>query len=260
MQLHYKVSGTGPPLIILHGLFGMLDNWQTVARALENNFTVYLIDQRNHGKSPHIATHTYPEMAADLASFFSQHSISSAYVTGHSMGGKTAMQFALDYPEKVKKIIVVDMGVKRYPGGHDAIFDALQSFDPGHISTRSEAEKMLMHRIPDQGTRQFVLKNLTREQDGTYHWKFNLPALTENYISGILAPVTGSPSAIPALFIRGENSNYIPDSDWNGIQKLFPVSALVTISGAGHWVHADRPLQLINEISLFLQADLFNFR
>ncbi|MBC8047997.1 MAG: alpha/beta fold hydrolase, partial [Fimbriimonadaceae bacterium] len=162
MQLNFVKSGSGEALIILHGLFGMLDNWKSVSKELENYFTVYLIDQRNHGKSPHTPEHSYKLMSADLFEFFTHQNISSAKIIGHSMGGKTAMQFALDHPSLIQKLIIVDMGIKRYSGGHDNIFDALFSVDLSKIHYRSDAEKILLDKIPDFSTRQFVLKNITR--------------------------------------------------------------------------------------------------
>lgn len=254
MYLHYKKSGTGPPLVILHGLFGMLDNWQTIAKHLESRFTIYLIDQRNHGRSPHTEDHSYQLMAEDLYDFFQQQHINKAIIMGHSMGGKTAMQFAINHPSMIEKLIVVDMGIKRYPGGHDSIFDALQAFDTTAVTKRSEAEAMLSTTIPDAGVRQFVLKNLTRNPDASYQWKFNLPTLVKNYEENILAPITiEHPCNIPALFIRGENSNYIGDNDWPAIQLVFPAAELKTISNAGHWVHADQPEALLKEVLHFLQ-------
>ncbi|MFN3939804.1 MAG: alpha/beta fold hydrolase [Chitinophagales bacterium] len=254
MKLHYKVSGNGEPLIILHGLFGMLDNWQTIANALEKDFAVYLIDQRNHGRSPHDPVHTYAAMANDLYAFFIQTGISSAHILGHSMGGKTAMQFALMHPNEVKKLIVVDIGMKRYAGGHNAIFDALLSVDLSQIHYRSDAEKILLERIPDFGVRQFLLKSLQRNPDGTYQWKFNLHGLKENYEPNILAEISAMHVFNgEVLFIKGENSDYLNPSDFTDIQLLFPNAKMQEIPGTGHWVHADQPEKLIACIKEFLK-------
>ena len=253
MQLNYKILGQGEPLIILHGVFGMLDNWQSIAKVLEHRYTLYLIDQRNHGRSPHVDEHSYKAMAADLKQFMWQQGIPKSNIMGHSMGGKTAMQFALDYPEMVNKLIVVDIGVKNYNGGHDTIFEALQSVDVSLISNRQEAEIQLSNYIQDYGVKQFLLKNLTREPDGSYHWKFNLKALFDNYDAHILTNVSSDfPFDGETLFIRGANSNYILDTDWPQIQQLFPLATLATINDAGHWVHADQPAQLIELVKAFL--------
>ena len=253
MVLNFKTLGQGKPLIILHGLFGMLDNWQSVAKVLEHDFTLYLVDQRNHGKSPHTAQHSYKLMAEDLRDFMLREGIPQSNILGHSMGGKTAMQFALDFPEMVNKLIVVDMGVKRYDGGHDIIFDALHSVDVSLITNRQQAEIQLSKYIEDYGVKQFLLKNLTREPDGSYRWKFNLKALFDNYDANILTNITSDfPFDGETLFIRGAKSNYILDADWPQIQQLFPLATLATINDAGHWVHADQPAKLIELVRSFL--------
>ncbi len=253
MKLNYKLYGSGPPLIILHGLFGMLDNWKSIGKNLEDSFTVYLIDQRNHGKSPHTSEHSYKLMSDDLKAFFELHQISKAHIIGHSMGGKTAMQFALDQPEKVNSLIVIDMGIKTYPAGHDIIFDALKSIDIKEINNRKEAQDLLAEKISDFGVLQFLLKNLTRNLDGSYQWKFNLDSLSTNYDSEILVSILSIKSFKgKTLFIRGENSNYILNEDWDSIQEIFPNSKLLTIKNAGHWVNADQPDELIKEVKLFL--------
>lgn len=253
MKLHYKVSGQGEPLVILHGLFGMLDNWQTIANNLEQDFTVYLVDQRNHGRSPHSEVHTYPAMANDLYDFFIQTGITSANILGHSMGGKTAMQFALTHPNEVKKLIVVDIGIKRYSGGHDEIFEALLSVDLTQVHYRSDAEKILVERIPDFGVRQFLLKSLQRNHDGTYQWKFNLHTLKENYESNILTEISAMHVFTgETLFVKGGNSDYLSQSDFADIQLLFPIAKLIEVPNAGHWVHADQPQKLVELIRTFI--------
>ena len=253
MELNYIKSGSGYPIIILHGLFGMLDNWKTIARSLEEKFTVYLIDQRNHGKSPHTPEHSYQLMADDLSVFFTHHQISKAHIIGHSMGGKTAMQFALQHPEKVNKLIIVDMGIKRYPGGHDSIFDALQSIDLKTIHSRKDAEILMADKLSDITVQQFLLKNLSRNVNGSYRWKFNLEALSANYDDEILAPVkvlntfTGD-----VLFVRGENSKYIVNEDWDDIQKVFPNAILKIVEDSGHWVHAEQPEAFLHIVLTFI--------
>ena len=253
LHLNFIKSGNGYPVVILHGLFGMLDNWKTIARSLEENFSVYLIDQRNHGKSPHTDAHSYKLMAEDLYTFFIQHKITSAHIIGHSMGGKTAMQFALDHPEKVNKLIVVDMGIKRYQGGHDEIFDALKSVDLTKIKARKDAEQQLSEKVDDPGVQQFLLKNLSGIPGGNYHWKFNLDALFANYETEILTGIgEGRNYAGEVLFVRGELSKYIRDEDWESIQSVFPKAKLLTVKDSGHWVHAEKPKELLEIIITFL--------
>ncbi|MEY3367568.1 MAG: hypothetical protein RI973_723 [Bacteroidota bacterium] len=254
MELNYKEFGQGEPVLILHGLFGTLDNWQTMARQLAQDYTVYILDQRNHGRSPHADTHDYPEMAEDLLRFMEQHWMySGACVIGHSMGGKTAMQLALKHPELVKKLVVVDIAPRAYPGNHHEIFDALQSLDLDKIGSRAEADEALARNIREEDVRLFLMKNLTRSKEGGYEFKMNLPVLQRNY-DHILAAVEGDqPFEGPALFIRGGRSRHIIDADEADILRLFPHARMATIEHAGHWVHADAPAELLALIQGFLK-------
>ncbi len=252
MELNFKTFGHGDPIIILHGLFGTLDNWQTIARHLANHHSVYIVDQRNHGRSPHMAEMDYPAMAEDLKHFLERHWIYKTHIIGHSMGGKTAMQFALDFPDMVDKLVVVDIAPKTYPGGHEAIFEALFAVKPDEIQDRSQAENILAGRIPDNGVVQFLLKNLSRSKHGGYEWKMNLPVILKDYPK-ILAGINSDEKfEKPVLFIRGAKSNYIQDEDWPGILRLFPDARLQTIENAGHWVHADAPDALLKSVEHFL--------
>lgn len=245
LELNYKTFGQGYPVIILHGLFGTLDNWQTIARQLADHFTVYIPDQRNHGRSPHIDEINYPVLSEDLRHFMESHWIYKAHIIGHSMGGKTAMQFALDHGDMVDKLVVVDIAPKAYAGGHEEIFAALTSLDLQAIDSRQQAEVLLKRRIPEQGTLQFLMKNLSRDKDGRFVWKMNLKALYRHYLE-LTAAVTGQePFEGPALFIRGERSPYILDEDLTDIRRLFPRATLATVPNAGHWVHADQPEALL---------------
>ena len=251
MELFSREFGQGRPIIILHGLFGFSDNWQTVAKSLAEDHLVITPDLRNHGRSPHVATHSYTEIAEDLRQFMEEHWIFSSAFVGHSMGGKAAMQMALDHPDMVERLIVVDMEPGVSVSNHDTIFDALFALDLDSIASRKEAEIFLQERITDIGTLQFLLKNITRNPDGKYTWKMNLSTLHRHY-ADILAPVKGVPYEKPALFIRGGKSDYIRDEEWPGVLQLFPNARLVTIDGAGHWVHADKPAELIALIKDFL--------
>ena len=181
MELNYKSFGEGYPIIILHGLFGTLDNWQTIAKKLAANYSVYIVDQRNHGRSPHNAIFDYAVMADDLQVFMENQWIYEAHIIGHSMGGKTAMQFALTFPDLVNQLVVVDIAPKAYEGGHQAIFEALFSLDLSVIRNRKQADAILKEQVPDFGVRQFLLKNLTNDKKGGYKWKMNLPVIYQNY-------------------------------------------------------------------------------
>jgi pimeloyl-ACP methyl ester carboxylesterase len=254
MELNYKSFGQGPPLIILHGLFGTLDNWQTLAKRWADKHTVFLVDQRNHGRSPHLPEHNYPAMAEDLRSFMEANWMYEAHIMGHSMGGKTAMQFALTYPDMVDKLIIVDIAPKSYQGGHEEIVDALNELRLPEIEERSQADALLAERIDDYGVRQFLLKNLSRSKEGGYRWKMNLPVLTSDY-EAILQNIKGDEVFDgPTLFIRGEKSNYIGADELPLLRSYFSQAELATIKDAGHWVHAEQPAALFNRVDTFLQA------
>ncbi len=252
MELNFKQFGQGDPLIILHGLFGMLDNWQTIAKKLAEDHTVFILDQRNHGRSPHDPEFDYKIMAEDLQCFMEQQWIYNAHIIGHSMGGKTAMQFALDYPEMVDKLVVVDIAPKKYAGGHQLIFEALLSLDLDAIENRKDAESKIMEKIPQFSVRQFLLKNLSRKKEGGYAWKMNLEAIHNNY-QNILGNISGEGVDIPSLFIRGGKSDYIQDDDFPKIQEFFPNSEFQTIEESGHWVHAQKPMELLESIRNFIR-------
>ena len=251
MKLNYKVYGKGDPVIILHGLFGTLDNWRTIAGKLENNFTLFLIDQRNHGRSPHDPNMSIQYMADDLYHFMDDHSILSAHIVGHSMGGKTAMQFAINHPEKVNKLAVIDIAPKKYPAGHDEIFKALFAVDLEKIQSRSEAEEAMRPHIYREDVLLFLMKNLTRNEAGGFEWKMNLPVLYQNYASLIDQIEHDQPHLGDTLFIRGEKSDYILDQDFHNIRDIFPRSKVVTIPQAGHWVHAEQADLLVKELQNF---------
>ena len=251
MNLNHKIIGSGDPLVVLHGLFGMLDNWQSLGKRFGESRMAILLDQRNHGKSPHAPAVDYPTLAEDLSEFLESNWIHQADVLGHSMGGKTAMQFALSYPDKVNRLIVVDMGVGASARGHDVIFAAMDSIPLDEDLRREEIDELLARKIPQRGVRLFLMKNLRRKKTGGYAWKMNLPALQAGY-EDILAAIDGEPFTKPTLFIRGERSNYIMDDDWPGIQQLFPNAELATVKGAGHWVHAEAPDEVYQLTEKFL--------
>jgi len=250
-NLYSREFGSGSPVLILHGLFGFSDNWQTIAKGLADKHLVVTPDLRNHGRSPHLPEHSYPLMAEDLRAFMEEHWMFHAAVVGHSMGGKVAMQLALTHPDSVERLVVVDMEPRQADDNHSDIFRALLGMDLSKMTARTEAEAYLSEHIPDFGTRQFLLKNITREDDGTFAWKMNLPVLWDNY-DNVLASVNGEPYDKPALFVRGSRSNYVQDSEWPHIKALFPQAELVTIEDAGHWVHADKPGELLGVLRGFL--------
>lgn len=253
MQLHFKESGRGRAVILLHGLFGSADNWHPIALRLAESFQVFTMDQRNHGQSPHSDEMNYPLMAADVDEFMRARGLGSAAVIGHSMGGKTAMQFALQFPQRVEQLIVADMSPRAYAAAHEKIIAAQLALDLKSFSTRQEIEDALAPEIPNLTLRRFLLKNLGRNAAGKFFWKINLRGIAENYLK-LGEPVSASASfEKPVLFIRGEKSNYLKPEDEPLIRKLFPQSEIQTIAGAGHWVHADKPEEFLRLVLDFLQ-------
>lgn len=255
MSLNYKTYGEGPPLIILHGLFGMLDNWKTIATQLASEYSIYLLDLRNHGRSPHFPSHTYAEMAEDISQWMEENWIYEAYVLGHSMGGKAAIQLAYEYPDLVEKLIVVDIAPKQYSGGHESIISALQSVPIDDITSRGEVEAHLATTIDNRGVILFLMKNLTRKKEGGFTWKMNLDVLAAGYEDQIMnAPKYISQIETPTMFIAGGNSGYITEDDKVMISDLFTEVSHTAIPDAGHWVHADKPSELIKTVKIFLNS------
>ncbi|WP_281542410.1 alpha/beta fold hydrolase [Maribacter aestuarii] len=253
--LSSKIIGQGKPLCILHGFLGMSDNWKTLGSSYsENGFEVHLIDQRNHGRSFHSRDFNYDILAEDLSAYLKFHEIKSTFLIGHSMGGKTAMQFACLYPDKVTKLIVADIAPKYYPPHHDYIIDALNKMDVENIISRNEADEQLGKYIPDFGTRQFLLKNLYRADGKQLKFRFNLPVL-----SGKMEEVGENISSTdrydgPTLFLKGDRSEYVVDNDFLEIKKHFPKASLKTISNAGHWLHAENPDEFLEKSLKFLNS------
>jgi pimeloyl-ACP methyl ester carboxylesterase len=254
MQLHSKETGQGTPLLLLHGLFGSSDNWYYLSQTFAVHYRVFAFDQRNHGQSPHSPEMNYSLLADDLAEFMAAHNLSSAIVLGHSLGGKTAMQFALQYPALVEKLIVADMAPRAYAPSHHKIFAALLALDLSAYPGRSQMEETLAADIPSLLLRRFLLKNLGRDQSGKFFWKINLPALAENY-ARLREPIASpTPYLKPTLFICGGQSNYVTPADEPLIHQLFPNARIETIPEASHWLHADQPGEFARHVLNFLAA------
>ena len=251
MELNFKKVGDGEPLIILHGLFGSLDNWLTLAKKLGQHFEVYLVDARNHGQSPHSEEFNYDVMADDLYEFLMQHNIIDPIILGHSMGGKTAMQFAMNYPTRLIKLIVVDIAPKPYPVHHTSIITGMRALNFNKIKTRKVADEQLSRHINDSSTRQFLLKNLYWVEKEKLAWRFNLPVIDRDIeiIGQGLQNIETFEK--PALFIRGKKSNYITENDYVPISSIFTNSSIKSID-SGHWVHAEKPEEFLNLLTSFL--------
>ncbi|MBW6478245.1 MAG: alpha/beta fold hydrolase [Bacteroidales bacterium] len=253
MELNYQHEGSGHPLIILHGLFGMLDNWISLSRKLAENFSVYTVDQRNHGRSQKHIVFNYHAMVDDLLEFMETHELESAFLLGHSMGGKTVMQFSFDYPEKVDKLIVADISPEEYNHNHDRLIEAMLSVDLSKYSSRSEVDKDLKEKIDNPRIRQFLLKNLYWKDRSSLGWKTNLEVIQENLPEIFRALDSEHPFKKPTLFIRGAESNYITDLHIPRIKELFPNSEIGTIDDASHWLHAEKPDEFLKITERFLK-------
>ncbi|HNQ36448.1 MAG TPA: alpha/beta fold hydrolase [Prolixibacteraceae bacterium] len=262
VKLHFRREGEGEPLVILHGLYGSSDNWLGVSRKLSSKYTVWAVDLRNHGRSPHHPEHTYKAMRDDLAAFFETHRLEPAVLLGHSMGGKVAMYFAADYPQMVKKLIVADIAPRDYLELeeesqyflHRNILLALQEIDLSQYTERARVEERLAEKIGDPRIIGFLMKNTARDlHTHRLKWRLNAPALydhLEEIVAGVnprwlddRIPIT----SYPVVFIRGLNSPYITDHDIPVIRTIYPEARIVDIPDAGHWLHAEQP-------ELFLQA------
>jgi len=252
MKLNYKVYGEGRPVVILHGLFGMLDNWQTFAKQLMADYKVILVDQRNHGRSPQSEEFAYPLLAADLNELLEDMGIDSTVLIGHSMGGKAAIQTAHDFPNKISKLMVVDITAKTYSPGHLEIFEAVLSLDIANLSNRREADEHLSTKIDNIGVRQFLLKNLSRHPEGGYRWKANFQVLHDRYDNMLSSPDLHNVIDVETLFVRGEKSGYITVHDEVEIQEQFSNAQVKSIN-AGHWIHAEKPKELLEMVDNFLE-------
>ena len=251
MKLHYKIYGEGEPLIIIHGLFGMLDNWQTLGKKWAENYQVILVDLRNHGHSPWDDEHTYQVMMEDLEELTDDLFLEDINILGHSMGGKLAMKFAQKFPQLMNKLIVADIGPKKYPVHHHQILEGLNSVPIEKVKSRQEVQSYLEKHIHELSTIQFFLKNLFWKEKGLLDWRFNLKSLTNN-IQFVGEDLLAGHFDHSTLFIRGGISNYILDSDWKDIQQSFPASELATVPNAGHWLHAENPSLFFQLVSEFL--------
>jgi pimeloyl-ACP methyl ester carboxylesterase len=253
MKLFFREQGSGQPLIILHGLLGSSDNWLTQAKLLAPHAHVYYLDQRNHGLSPKSDEHSYALMTEDLLEFMDDQSLQSAVVMGHSMGGKVAMNLALQNPGRVSKLIVVDIAPKAYPISHDHIMEGLMAIPVASLQSRNQADDILSRYVPEPDVRQFLLKNLSRNPHGGFTWKANvavlnatLPQIVDNI------PAAGNYSG-PTLFIRGQRSDYVTEADKPAIHRHFPNATLVTLE-TGHWVQAENPQAFVDAVIPFLNG------
>ena len=259
VELHHQISGKGEPLILLHGLFGSLDNLGVVARGLQDNWQIHALDQRNHGKSSHADTMTYPEMADDVLAYMDAQGLERATILGHSMGGKVAMQLALNAPGRITGIIVADISPVTYRPRHDFVLEGLKAVDTEALKSRQDADRTLSEYVEEAGVRQFLLKNLMpipadekNDSGARYRWRLNLPVIDRSYVDLSAAPEGEGPYEGPVLFIKGADSPYIQTKHRDTIMQLFPNAELQSIEGAGHLLHAEKPEDFVALCRRFL--------
>ncbi|MFB9121242.1 alpha/beta fold hydrolase [Bergeyella porcorum] len=256
--LHSKIYGEeqlGTPLLVFHGLFGMLDNWGSFGREFGALFPVHLLDLRNHGKSFHSENMSHDDLAQDILNYMEAHRLEKVNLLGHSLGGKAVMQFAIKFPERVEKLIVADISPKAYPPHHQGIIKALQSVDFNAIQSRNEVEAILSQYIPEASVIQFLTKNLYWTEDKKLNWRFNLNTLAEKYNEFVSNAIRFGVFSGNTLFIAGEKSNYILPQDGFLIKQQFPNAKIIQIPNAGHWVQAENPKDFNNAVKAFLLED-----
>lgn len=241
------------PLLIFHGLFGMLDNWATLGKRFAEKREVHLLDLRNHGRSFHSDEMSYAAMAEDITNYLDFHQIPKAILLGHSLGGKAVMECSIKNPERVEKLIVVDIATKAYPPHHQAIIKALQSVDFNNITDRKQVEETLSQYIHEVGVIQFLMKSVYRKEDGSYGYRFNLKTLAGEYNQIMNKEISYGKFENPTLFISGEKSNYILSQDQFYIKQQFPNVVFETIKNAAHWVQADNPNDFYEVVDSFLE-------
>ncbi len=254
INLHSTILGEGKPLLILHGFLGMGDNWKTLGNKFaEAGFQVHLLDLRNHGRSPHSGEMNYQVMAQDINHYCSQNNLKNIVLLGHSMGGKVAMQAAGTFPDLVEKLIIVDISPKYYAPHHKQIMEGLATLKEAKLTSRSEAEKLLESFIKDDGTRLFLLKNLYWKTKGKLALRLNLEVLNDKIEEVGKALPSKTHFVKPTLFIKGEKSGYITKDDEKQILHHFPNAEIVSIPGAGHWVHAEKMPEFYSEAMRFME-------
>lgn len=250
--LHSTIQGKGTPLLILHGYFGMSDNWKSLGKKFAEHYQVHLIDQRNHGRSFHSNDFNYELLVSDLHNYIQHHQLENSYLLGHSMGGKTAMLFAVMHPNLIQKLIIVDIAPKQYDPHHDTILKGLNAIDFSEQISRAAVDEKLREYVPQIGVRQFLLKNVYWREKGQLDFRFHLKSLTENNIEIGAALPKDTVFNKKTLFLKGDQSDYISLQDESLIRKHFPESNLQEISHAGHWLHAENPQEFYDFTLKFL--------
>lgn len=247
VKLEYDVLGSGEPLLILHGLFGSKRNWLSLAKPLSEFAKVIAIDLRNHGDSGHAATMSYPEMAEDVIQLADQLHLDQFTLAGHSMGGKVAMTTALHYPDRIKRLMVLDIAPVKTQSDFGRYLDVMQSMPLNRITSRKEADQYLATVIENDLVRSFLMQNLVRDQ-GAFRWRINLQGIRDNLpeIGGFPNVDAGTTYTGPSMFVAGGRGDYLTPAHEPVIRRTFPNAELHTIKNAGHWLHAEEPAAVLD--------------
>lgn len=255
LKLHHRVQGEGEDILLIHGLFGSMENLGAIARLLSNQFTVHSLDMRNHGRSPHHDLMSYDLMAADIMQYLKSAKLDKVHLLGHSMGGKVAMQFALSNAGRVKTLIVADIAPVAYPPRHSDVFDGLLAINPNELKSRTEADNILREYVKETAVRQFLMKNLVKSAPEGFCWRMNLNAIHNQYQQLMAGQHSETPFSGPVLFIKGGNSDYIQNRHKEQIETLFPSVHLRVIPNTGHWLHAEKPELFARVVKRFLGVE-----
>lgn len=254
MSLNYKQAGEGEALLLIHGLFGSLENLGALARNLSQQFCVYSLDLPNHGRSPHTDSTSLPLLAESIEAFMDELGLEKVNILGHSLGGKTAMELAMRNPERINKLVVLDIAPVQYSAHHEDVFAALLAIKPQELKNRQQAEAVFKQYLTEPALISFLMKNLQRDQQGNFSWRINLPVLHRDYNKMLMGNSAGK-FAGPLMFIKGEFSDYIQEAHRPEIQKRFSNVHLKVVGGTAHWLHAEKPLLVSNIALRFLKAN-----
>jgi pimeloyl-ACP methyl ester carboxylesterase len=251
MNLHFEAVGEGSPLLILHGLLGSAENWRSMSRSFGAHYKVFAVDLRNHGRSPHSDNFDYDVMAADVRKFIERQALDRVRLLGHSIGGKAAMRFAVDYSARVDRLVIVDIAPKPYEPSQRNLLETLRALDLSRYKSFGDADAALAAEIPSRSLRRFLLKNLARDENGGLRWRIHLEAIYRNYDKLTRELAVERTFDKPTLFIRGGRSHYIEDNDAPSIRQIFPKAEIVIVPEAGHWVHVDAPAEFYQTVVNF---------
>jgi len=254
MKLFFRHMGKGKPVVILHGLLGLSDNWVTFGRQLASDFEVFVPDLRNHGQSPHDPVFNFTVLVEDLHELIEDQGLKKVNLIGHSLGGKIAMFFTLEYPDLLDKLVVVDIGLRKYSPNleHQMLIDAMMEVDFSSAHSRSDVDRQFEQNVHSLKLRQFLLKNIYWKDKETLGWRVNLPVLKESLPLMLEGITTDKKFLNPVLLVRGGLSEYVTDADLPAMVKQFPHTSVKTIANASHWVHADAPGEFYSLVHEFL--------